>query len=44
MLTKNISIADRLIEGQLGTIFRVAFHEFTNEVSVLYISFDDERA
>ena len=44
MLTKNISVADRLINGQLGTISKVAFHDFTNEVSVLYISFDDERA
>ena len=44
MLTKNISIADRLINGQLGTISKVAFDDITKEVSVLYINFDDKRA
>ena len=43
MLTANISISDRLINGQMGTIFKIAVDN-TGKPSVLYIKFDDLNA
>ena len=44
MLTKNIAIADRLINNQLGTICKIKFDNLTNKVSAVYVNFDKERA
>ena len=44
MLTTNIDINDRLINGQMGTIKKIAINENTNKPSVLYIKFDDAQA
>ena len=44
MLTTNIDINDRLINGQIGTIVKIAFHQNTNKPSVMFIKFDDSFA
>ena len=44
MLTKNIAIAHQLISGQLSTICKIKFDNLTNDVSVVCVKFDDERA
>ena len=43
MLTTNINIQDRLINGQMGTIVKIQVNE-TNKPTILYIKFDDENA
>ena len=44
MLTTNIDITDRLINGQMGTVTKVAINQNTNKPSVIYIKFDDPQA
>ncbi|XP_028405231.1 ATP-dependent DNA helicase PIF1-like [Dendronephthya gigantea] len=44
MLTTNICIADRLINGQMGTVVSVQGNQTTNNPTVLYIKFDDPNA
>ena len=44
MLTTNIDINDRLINGQIGTIVKIAIKQNTNKPSVIFIKFDDPRA
>ena len=44
MLTTNICIADRLINGQMGTVVRVQANQPTDNPTVLYIKFDDPNA
>ena len=44
MLTTNINIADRLINGQMGTVVRVDFNKVTQKPNVIYIKFDGKRA
>lgn len=44
MITNNIDIADRLINGQLGTVCRILVNEITQKPSVVYVKFDDENA
>ena len=44
MLTTNIGIADRLINGQMGTTVRIAFHQSNNKPTKIYVKFDDEKA
>jgi hypothetical protein len=44
MLTTNIDISDRLINGQMGTIKKIAINQSTSKPSVLYINFDDPTA
>ena len=43
MLTANINIQDRLINGQMGTVVKIDVN-MNNEPAVLYIKFDDEKA
>ena len=43
MLTTNINIQDRLINGQMGTVVKIDVN-ISNEPTVLYIKFDDETA
>ena len=43
MLTAKICIADRLINGQMGTVVRVQTNQTNNPV-VLYLKFDDRNA
>ena len=44
MLTTNIDITDRLINGQMGTTVRIHIDQITNKPSKVYVKFDDERA
>ena len=43
MLTMNVDIEDRLINGQVGTVnhFRKNQH---NQITIVYVKFDDEKA
>ena len=36
MLTTNISISDRLINGQMGTVFKVDVNQNTQKTTCLY--------
>ena len=44
MLTRNISISDRLINGQMGTVFKVDVTQTNEMPTVLFIKFDDPNA
>ena len=44
MLTNNIDIADRLINGQIGTIIKVDVNKNTQKPTVVYVRFDDNKA
>ena len=44
MLTTNISISDRLIKGQIGTVFKIDVNNDTRNPNILYIKFDDSNA
>ncbi|XP_068751282.1 ATP-dependent DNA helicase PIF1-like [Montipora capricornis] len=44
MLTTNINIADRLINGQMGTVVKVDGNKVTQKPNVIYVKFDDKRA
>ena len=43
MLTANIDIANRLINGQIGTVFQIATDQNTYEPTVVYVKFDDNN-
>ena len=44
MLTNNVDISDRLINGQLGTVERIFVNEASQKPTIVYIKFDDEDA
>ena len=44
MLTTNINIADRLINGQMGTVVKIDVNKKTQKPTVVYIKFDDNEA
>ena len=44
MLTNNVDISDRLLNGQLGTVARILVNEVTEKPTIVYIKFDDEDA
>ncbi|XP_028515391.1 ATP-dependent DNA helicase PIF1-like [Exaiptasia diaphana] len=44
MLTSNIDIADRLINGQIGTVFKIDSNPNTQNPSIIYVKFDDNKA
>ena len=44
MLTTNIDVADRLINGQMGTVLKIGVNEITQKPSIVYIKFDDTKA
>ena len=43
MLTTNINIQDRLINGQMGTVVKIDLNSH-KDTTVLYIEFDDVKA
>ncbi|XP_028415513.1 ATP-dependent DNA helicase PIF1-like [Dendronephthya gigantea] len=43
MLTTNINIQDRLINGQMGTVVKI-YANIKNVPTVVYVKFDDEKA
>lgn len=44
MLTTNMDINDRLINGQMGTIKKIAINQTTSKPYVIYVKFDDLQA
>ena len=44
MLTTNIDIADRLINGQMGKTVRIAVDDNANKPTTVYVKFDDDKA
>ena len=44
MLTTNVDISDRLINGQLGTVIKVCVDNVTNKPSTIFVKFDDSNA
>ena len=44
MLTSNIDISDRLINGQLGTVAKISVNEISGKPSIIYVKFDDDLA
>ena len=44
MLTTNICISDRLINGQIGTVFKIDVNQNTQKPTVVHIKFDDPNA
>ena len=42
MLTSNVDISDKLINGQLGTVAHVSMHN--NSIKTIYVVFDNENA
>ena len=44
MLTTNIDINDRLINGQMGTIKKISINHTTQKPAVIYINFDNSQA
>ena len=44
MLTTNLNIEDRLINGQMGTVSKIKYNDTSQKPQVIYIKFDDESA
>ena len=44
MLTTNVEITDRLINGQLGTVMNVNADNVSNKPSTIFVKFDDSNA
>ncbi|KXJ13769.1 ATP-dependent DNA helicase PIF1 [Exaiptasia diaphana] len=44
MLTSNINIADRLINGQIGTLIKIHLNQSRQKPTIIYIRFDDNKA
>ena len=44
MLTTNVDISDRLINGQLGTVVKVSVDNVSNKPSTIFVKFDDNNA
>ena len=43
ILTRNINLQDRLINGQMGTVVKIDINS-NNKPNVLYVKFDDKKA
>jgi ATP-dependent exoDNAse (exonuclease V) alpha subunit len=44
MLTTNVGISDRLINGQLGTVIKVSVDNVSNKPSTIFVKFDYSNA
>ena len=44
MLTNNIDIVDRLINGQIGTVIKIDVNQNTGKPTIIYIKFEDDKA
>ena len=42
MLTNNVDISDRLINGQIGTVTRILVNKVSQKPTIVYIKFDDD--
>ena len=43
ILTTNIDVEDRLINGQMGTVMKIKFSHVSSKPEVVYIKFDDQK-
>ena len=44
MLTTNLDVEDRLINGQIGTIVKIKINAISAKPDVIYVRFDDQNA
>ena len=44
ILTTNLNIDDRLINGQMGTVSKIKYNDASQKPQVIYIKFDNESA
>ena len=44
MLTTNIDVEDRLINGQIDTVVKIKLNAISSKPEVIYVKFDDENA
>ena len=44
MLTTNIDVEDRLINGQIGTVVKIKLNAISSKPEVIYVKFDDKNA
>jgi hypothetical protein len=44
MLTTNVDISDRLINGQLSTVIKVSVDNVSNKLYTIFVKFDDSNA
>ena len=44
MLTTNLDVEDRLINGQIGTIVKIKINAVSGKPDVIYVEFDDQNA
>ena len=44
MLTTNVDVEDRLINGQIGTMVKIKMYRVSSEPEVIYVKFDDQNA
>ena len=44
MLTTNIDITDRLINGQIGTVVKINVNQRNQKPTVIFVKFDDNKA
>ena len=44
MLTTNIDIADRLINGQIGSVAKIIVNQDDQKPTVIFVKFDDHNA
>ena len=44
MFTANMNSADRLINGQKGTVIKIEVEENTTKTNIVYIKFNDSEA
>ena len=44
MLTTNVDISDRLINGQLGTVIKISVDNISNKPCTIFVKFDDRNA
>ena len=44
MLTTNLDVEDRLINGQIGSIFKIKINAVSAKPDIIYVQFDDQDA
>ena len=44
MLTTNLDVEDRLINGQIGTVVKLKINPLSSKPELIYIKFDDNKA
>ena len=44
MLTTNVVVEDRLINGKIGTVVKIKMNRVSSKPAVIYVKFDDQNA